>query len=62
MRRLAEEDYPDAEKIRLVCENLFTHTAAAFYETFEPEWARWLARRVEFRNTSMHGSCLITAI
>lgn len=31
VRRLAEEDYPKAEKIRLVVDNLSTHTAAAFY-------------------------------
>src|SRR5215210_1868953 len=58
VRRLAEEDYPDAEKIRLVCDNLSTHTAAAFYETFEPERARRLARRVEFCYTPVHGSWL----
>lgn len=32
MRRIAEEDYPKAEKIRVVLDNLPTHTAAAFYE------------------------------
>jgi DDE superfamily endonuclease len=36
MRRLAEEAYPQAEKIRVVLDNLSTHTAAAFYETFPP--------------------------
>jgi hypothetical protein len=34
---LAEELYPDAEKIRLVCDNLSTHSSAAFYEAFSPE-------------------------
>ena len=48
VRRLAEEDYAHAERIRLVCDNLSTHTAAAFYETFAPEQARRLARRIEF--------------
>ncbi len=56
--RLAEEVYPEAERIRLVCDNLSTHTAAAFYGTFPPERARRLARRVEFVYTPVHGSWL----
>jgi hypothetical protein len=48
VRRIAEEDYPDAEQIRLVLDNLSTHTAAAFYEAFAPVVARRLARRIEF--------------
>ena len=57
--RLAEEEvYPHAERIRLVCDNLSTHTAAAFYGTFPPERARRLARRVEFCYTPVHGSWL----
>lgn len=58
VRRLAEEDYPHAEKIRLVVDNLSTHTAAAFYESFPAEQARLLARRVEFVYTPVHGSWL----
>jgi hypothetical protein len=58
VRRLAEDLYPEAECIRLVCDNLSTHTAAAFYETFSPEVARRLARRVEFVYTPVHGSWL----
>ena len=58
VRRLAEEAYPEAEWIRLVCDNLSTHSAAAFYETFAPEEARRLARRIEFVHTPVHGSWL----
>ena len=58
MRRLAEEVYPQAQKIRVVLDNLSTHTAAAFYEVFPPEHARRLARRVEFCYTPVHGSWL----
>lgn len=58
VRRLVEEDYQEAERIRLVCDNLSTHSAAAFYETFPPEEARRLARKVEFRYTPVHGSWL----
>ena len=56
--RLAQEAYPEAEKIRLVCDNLSTHTAAAFCEAFPAERARRLARRVEFVYTPVHGSWL----
>ena len=55
---LLEEDYPDAEKIRLVCDNLNTHSLGAFYETFEPERARSLVRRLEIVPTPKHGSWL----
>jgi hypothetical protein len=58
MRRLAEEHYPQAEKIRVVLDNLSTHTAAAFYESFPAEQAHRLARRVEFCYTPVHGSWL----
>jgi DDE superfamily endonuclease len=58
MRRLAEEHYPRAEKIRVVLDNLSTHTAAAFYENFSAEVARKLARRIEFVYTPVHGSWL----
>lgn len=47
-RYLAEEVYPEAEKIRLVVDNLNVHTPAAFYESFPPEQAHRLARRIEF--------------
>ena len=60
MRRLAEEHYPQAERIRVVLDNLSTHTAAAFYENFPVELARNLARRIEieFCYTPVHGSWL----
>ena len=58
MRCLAEEHYPQAEKIRIVLDNLSTHTAAAFYESFPAEVARKLARRIEFVYTPVHGSWL----
>ena len=55
---LAHELYPDATEIRLVVDNLSTHSPAAFYETFPPEKARRLARRIEFCYTPVHGSWL----
>jgi hypothetical protein len=58
MARLLEGRYADCEKIILVSDNLNTHTKGAFYETFEPERARQLVRRIEFRHTPKHGSWL----
>lgn len=40
MRRLAEEHYPEAKKVRVVLDNLNTHTPASLYKAFEPEEAR----------------------
>jgi hypothetical protein len=58
MRVLAEEQFPEATTIRVVLDNLNTHTPAAFYETFPVEQARQLARRLEFHYTPKHGSWL----
>jgi hypothetical protein len=52
------ERYPQATKVRLVMDNLNTHNAASLYETFEPEEARSLARRLEIHYTPKHGSWL----
>jgi hypothetical protein len=58
MARLLEERYADCPLVRLVCDNLITHTKGAFYEAFEPERARQLVRRIEFCYTPKHGSWL----
>ncbi len=39
-------------------DHLNTHPKGSFYETFEPERARHLVRRIEFCNTAKHGSWL----
>ena len=58
MRKLAEEVYPNADRIRLVCDNLNTHSPAAFYELFPAEQARRLSKKIEFVYTPKHGSWL----
>lgn len=58
MARLLEGRYAACEKVILVCDNLNTHTKGAFYEVFEPQRARALVRRIEFRHTPKHGSWL----
>ncbi len=58
VRRLVEEDYPHAERITLVMDNLNTHTGASLYKTFKPERARALLDKLEFVYTPKHGSWL----
>jgi len=58
MARLLEGRYAGCAKVTLVCDNLNTHTKGAFYETFRPERARSLIRRIEFCYTPKHGSWL----
>jgi len=57
-RILLEEDYPHAQKVRLVCDNLNTHKIASLYEAFPAEVARRLAARLEIHYTPKHGSWL----
>lgn len=61
IKGMLEERYPEAVRVRLVLDNLNTHTAASLYKTFEPEQARRLAERIEFHYTPKHGSWLNVA-
>ncbi|MGE5334433.1 MAG: transposase [Nitrososphaerota archaeon] len=58
LRCLADEIYPDAESIRLVQDNLNTHTLASLYEVYPPAEARRIASRFEVHYTPKHGSWL----
>lgn len=58
LKLLADEIYPDASKIRVVQDNLNTHTPASLYQRFEPEEARRLTQRFEFHYTPIHASWL----
>jgi len=58
LRTLVLEDYPSAEKIVLVTDNLATHTPAALYKAFEPELAHLIARKLEWHYTPEHASWL----
>jgi hypothetical protein len=61
MRTILDEVYPEARAIRLVQDNLNTHTIGALYEAFAPDEARRLARRLEVHPTPVHGSWLNVA-
>jgi len=58
MRRLVDVLYPEAAVIRVVLDNLNTHTGAALYEAFAPAEARRILRRLAFHYTPKHGSWL----
>ena len=58
MRDLVDVHYPRAERIRLVLDNLSTHTAGALYETFPAPEAHRLLQRLEFHYTPKHASWL----
>jgi hypothetical protein len=53
-----DNQYPDAEKVVLVMDNLNTHVISSFYETFPAEEAFRLSRRLEIHYTPKHGSWL----
>jgi hypothetical protein len=57
-RELVDEQFPHAEVIRVVLDNLNTQTLAALYEAFPPAQARRLAQKLEFPFTPKHGSWL----
>jgi len=58
IRELLEIHYPEAIRIRLIMDNLNTHGISALYETFSPNVALSLAKRLEIHYTPKHGSWL----
>jgi transposase len=58
MRDLVDVHYPDAECVRVVLDNLSTHTPAALYRALPAAEARRILRRLEFHYTPKHASWL----
>jgi transposase len=58
MRDLADIHYAEADLIRVVMDNLSTHTAGALYETFPAPEAHRILQRLEFHYTPKHASWL----
>jgi hypothetical protein len=58
MRALVDEHFPTATRIRVVLDNLNTHTLGALYEAFPAAQARQLAEKLELHYTPKHGSWL----
>jgi hypothetical protein len=58
LKDLVDLHYPQAATIRLVVDNLNTHTPAALYEAFAPAEAQRIARKLDWHYTPKHGSWL----
>ncbi len=58
LKELVDTHYPEAAQIRLVTDNLNTHTPAALYATFPADEARRLTQKLEWHYTPKHGSWL----
>ena len=58
IHHLLTVDYPDADKVILICDNLNTHKIGSLYDTYPPDIARDLAERLEIHFTPTHGSWL----
>jgi hypothetical protein len=61
LRRIVDEDFPEAERIVLVTDNLNVHHAGVLYERYPPEEARRIAEKLEWHYTPKHGSWLNVA-
>ena len=58
IKQMLDERYWGAIKVRLVIDNLNTHSIASLYESFEPHEAMRLAQRLDIHYTPKHGSWL----
>jgi transposase len=58
IKQMLDERCPDAIEVRLVMDNLNTHSIASLYETYEPKEARRLAERLDIHYTPKNGSWL----
>ena len=57
-KELVDEIYPEAEVVRVVCDNLNIHGPGSLYERYEASEARRIARKLEFHYTPTHASWL----
>ena len=58
MRELSDAHFPEADRIRVVLDNLSTHSPGALYQAFPPCEARRVLRRLEFHYVPKHASWL----
>ncbi len=58
MRDLVDVHYPNAPRIRVVLDNLSTHSAGALYDALPAPEARRVLKRLEFHHTPKHASWL----
>jgi hypothetical protein len=57
-RALVDVHFPQAKQVRLVLDNLNTHTPGALYETFPPKEAKRILKRLILVYTPKHASWL----
>jgi hypothetical protein len=62
MKYLVDERYPQAQKIKIVQDNLNTHIGASLYKAFIPAEARRILDKLDFHYTPKHGSWLNMAL
>jgi transposase len=58
MCELSDVHFPEAERIRVVLDNLSTHSVGALYQAFPASEARRILRRLEFHYVPKHASWL----
>lgn len=58
IKQLLDKDYPDAEQVTLVCDNLNTHDIASLYTAFDAKTAHRLMNRLRIEHTPCNGSWL----
>ena len=58
MRELSDDHFPEADRIRVVLDNLSTHSAGSLYQAFPPCEAHRVLRRLEFHHVPKHASWL----
>ena len=58
IKRLITIDFPDAEKIVLLLDNLNIHTIGSLYKAFPPEEAKRIREKLEIHYPPKHGSRL----
>ena len=61
IQKLVDEEYPDAEVIRIIADNLNTHKIKSFYKTFSEDEANRILSKIEFHYTPKHSSWLNAA-
>jgi hypothetical protein len=58
LKILVDEDFPNAQTIVLVLDNLNTHHPGALYERYSPEEAHRINSKIEWHHTPEHASWL----
>jgi hypothetical protein len=58
LKAIVDTDYPQADKLIVIQDNLNTHSPASLYKAFAPNEAQRILSRLEFCHTPKHGSWL----